>query len=175
MLGAILALVLVAAAPAIAQVSQEQSERRITSGTASPKTEISNKGNNVNLCPTTQQAAQTGNVANEQGVVQYNANADDLDFTGSEIGLTPSESAECTQEIRQAAGAAPAKAAPAPTAAAAPAPTAVAPAPPAQAKAGGAQAKALPATGGLDIAPLLGLGAGALLVSGGLLARKIIR
>jgi hypothetical protein len=179
MLGAILALVLVAASPAIAQVSQEQSERRITSGTASPKTEISNKGNNVNLCPTTQQAAQTGNVANEQGVVQYNSNADDLDFTGSEIGLTPSESAECTQEIRQAAGAAPAKAAPpaaapAPTAAA-PAPTAAAPAPPAQAKAGGAQAKALPATGGLDIAPLLGIGAGALLVSGGLLARKIIR
>jgi hypothetical protein len=171
MLGAILALVLVAAAPAIAQVSQEQSERRITSGTASPKTEISNKGNNVNLCPTTQQAAQTGNVANEQGVVQYNSNADDLDFAGSEIGLTPSESAECTQEIRQAAGAAPAKAAPA----GAPAPTAAAPAPPAQAKAGGAQAKALPATGGLDIAPLLGIGAGALLVSGGLLARKIIR
>ena len=171
MLGAILALVLVAAAPAIAQVSQEQSERRITSGTASPKTEISNKGNNVNLCPTTQQSAQTGNVANEQGVVQYSSNADDLDFAGSEIGLTPSESAECTQEIRQAAGAAPAKAAPA----AAPAPTAAAPAPPAQAKAGGAQAKALPATGGLDIAPLLGIGAGALLVSGGLLARKIIR
>jgi hypothetical protein len=182
MLGAILALVLVAAAPAIAQVSQEQSERRITSGTASPKTEISNKGNNVNLCPTTQQATQTGNVANEQGVVQYNSNADDLDFTGSEIGLTPSESAECTQEIQQAAAAAPpAKAAPAaaaaaPTAGAAPAPTAAAPAPPAQAKAGGgAQAKALPATGGLDIAPLLGLGAGALLVSGGLLVRRIIR
>jgi LPXTG-motif cell wall-anchored protein len=92
--------------------------------------------------------------------------------------LTPSESAECTQEIRQAAGATPAKAAPAaapaPTAAA-PAPTAGAPAPPAQAKAGAAQAKALPATGGLDIASLLGLGAGALLVSGGLLVRKIIR
>ena len=170
MLGAILALVLVAAAPAIAQVSQEQSERRITSGTASPKTEISNKGNNVNLCPTTQQAAQTGNVANEQGVVQYNSNADDLDFAGSEIGLTPSELAECTQEIRQAAGAAPAKAAPAGAAA-----VGAAPAPPAQAKAGGAQAKALPATGGLDIAPLLGIGAGALLVSGGLLARRIIR
>jgi LPXTG-motif cell wall-anchored protein len=93
--------------------------------------------------------------------------------------LTPSESAECTQEIRQAAGATPAKAAPAaapaPTAAAAPAPTAGAPAPPAQAKAGAAQAKTLPATGGLDIASLLGLGAGALLVSGGLLVRKIIR
>jgi hypothetical protein len=33
----------------------------------------------------------------------------------------------------------------------------------------------LPPTGGLDIAPLLGLSAGALLVAGGLLARKMIR
>jgi hypothetical protein len=33
----------------------------------------------------------------------------------------------------------------------------------------------LPPTGGLDIVPLLGLGAGALLVAGGLLARRMIR
>ena len=175
MLGAILALVLAAAAPALGQVSQEQSERRITSGAASPKTEISNKGNNVNLCPTGQQATQTGNVANEQGVNQYASRADNIDFSGSEIGITPDVSGTCDQTIRQAAAAAPAKAAPA-AAAPAPAPSAAAAAPaPAQAKAGGAQAKALPATGGIDVAPLVGLGAGALLVSGGLLARRIIR
>ena len=33
----------------------------------------------------------------------------------------------------------------------------------------------LPATGGLDAIPLLGLGAGALLVAGGLLVRKLTR
>jgi LPXTG-motif cell wall-anchored protein len=33
----------------------------------------------------------------------------------------------------------------------------------------------LPATGGLDAIPFLGLGGGALLVAGGLLARRIIR
>ncbi|HZB83485.1 MAG TPA: LPXTG cell wall anchor domain-containing protein, partial [Rubrobacteraceae bacterium] len=44
-----------------------------------------------------------------------------------------------------------------------------------EAKAGKAEAKALPATGGLDSLPLLGLGAGALLVAGGLLARKMTR
>jgi hypothetical protein len=40
----------------------------------------------------------------------------------------------------------------------------------AEAKAGCAKAKELPRTGGGDLAPLLGLGAGILLVTGGLLA-----
>ena len=104
MLVAMLAIVVVAAAPAIAQVaSQEFSERRITSGAATPKVAISNTGNNANLCPTAQQVVNTGNVANEQGVVQYASRADDIDFTGSEITITPSETAECTQTIEQAA------------------------------------------------------------------------
>ncbi len=45
---AMLAIVLVAAVPALAQVSNEFSERRITSGKASPSFAFSNKGNNVN-------------------------------------------------------------------------------------------------------------------------------
>src|SRR5919199_896785 len=69
LLGAVLSMTLVAAAPALAQVAeQEFSERRITSGKASPSFSVSNKGDNANLCPTGQQATQTGNVANEQGV-----------------------------------------------------------------------------------------------------------
>ena len=102
---AMLAVVLVAAAPAIAQVAQGFSERRITSGPASPKVEVKNTGDNVNLCPTVQQIAQTGNVANEQGVVQYFSTADDLDFTGSSITIEPSETASCTETIEQAAAA----------------------------------------------------------------------
>ena len=167
MLGAIVAMVVVAAAPALAQVGQGFSERRDTSGTATPKVAISNKGNNANLCTALQQAAQTGQVLNEQGVVQYVSKADDLELAGSELGLTPSETAECTQQIQQAAAAGPkaeAKAGKAEAKAGAP-----------EAKAGKAEAKALPATGGLDSLPLLGLGAGALLVAGGLLARKMIR
>ena len=102
---AMLAVVVVAAIPAIAQVSQEQSERRITSGPASPKVEIKNSGDNVNECGPIQQIAQTGNVANEQGVVQYFSTADDLDFTGSSLTITTDESATCTQTIEQAAAA----------------------------------------------------------------------
>jgi hypothetical protein len=85
--------------------SQEFSERRITSGPATPSFTVSNSGNNANLCPAGQQTAQTGNVANEQGVIQDASKADDLDFTGSSITVTPSETATCTQGIEQAAAA----------------------------------------------------------------------
>jgi hypothetical protein len=102
---AMLAVVLVAAVPALAQVSQEFSERRDTSGSASPKVAVSNTGDNVNLCPTVQQVANTGQVLNEQGVVQYFSTADDLDFAGSSITIEPSETASCTETIEQAAAA----------------------------------------------------------------------
>jgi LPXTG-motif cell wall-anchored protein len=177
LLGALVAMVVVAAAPALAQVSQEQSERRITSGKSSPSFSVSNKGNNANLCPTGQQAANTGQVANEQGAVQYNSKADDLDFSGSSLTITPSETAECTQTIEQAAAAGP-KAEAKAGKAEAKAPEAKAEAKAPEAKAGKAEAKAgeLPKTGGIaGTASLLGLGAGALLVAGGLLARRIIR
>jgi hypothetical protein len=90
-----------AAAPA----SQEFSERRITSGPATPNATVSNTGDNVDLCPAVQQTAQTGNVANEQGVIQGASKADDLDFSGSEITVTPSETATCDQTLRQSAAA----------------------------------------------------------------------
>jgi hypothetical protein len=167
LLVAMLAVGLVAAAPAMAQVGQGFSEARDKSGTATPKVEVKNTGNNANLCPTLQQAVQTGQVLNEQGTVQYVSNPDDIDLTGSEIGLTPDQTAACTQQITQSTGAGPkaeAKAGKAEAKAGAP-----------EAKAGGAAAKALPATGGLGSLPLLGLGGAALLLGGGLLARKMSR
>ena len=172
MLAAMLAVVLVAAAPAIAQVGQEFSESRNKSGAASPKTEISNTGDQANLCAAILQAANTGNVLNEQGVLQYDQyrRGEDIEFEGSDITITPELTQTCEQTIRQVteAGKGEAKAGEA------------------EAKAGGAEAQAggggggagggakeLPRTGG--VIPLLGLGAGALLVTGGLLARKIFR
>jgi hypothetical protein len=102
---AMLAVVLVAAAPAIAQVAQGFGESRVTSGKASPSVAVSNKGDNVNLCPSVQQVANTGQVANEQGAVQFESKADDIGFSGSEETITPSETAGCTQTISQAAAA----------------------------------------------------------------------
>ena len=104
---AMLAIVLVAAAPAIAQgVGQEFSERRNTSGSSSPKVVVSNTGDNANLCPEVQQLSQTGQVLNEQGVVQYFSTADDIDFSGSSISIgtesAPADlSGTCTQTIEQ--------------------------------------------------------------------------
>ena len=95
-----------AAAPA----SQEFSERRITSGPAAPKAAVSNTGDNVDLCPVVQQIAQTGNVANEQGVIQDASTADDLDFTGSSLTVGTENApatvtATCDQTLSQSAAA----------------------------------------------------------------------
>ena len=105
MLGAMVAMVVVAAAPALAQVGQGFGESRVTSGKSSPSFSVSNKGNNVSLCPAGQQVGQTGQVANEQGALQYASKADDIGFSGSELTVTPSETAECTQTLSQAAAA----------------------------------------------------------------------
>jgi hypothetical protein len=102
---ALLAIVLVAAAPAIAQVTQPFKESNIKSGAASPKTDISNSGNNVNMCPTVEQDANTGNVANEQGVTQYDTETGDIDFEGSSIDIEPSTTATCDQSISEAVAA----------------------------------------------------------------------
>src|ERR671933_1095340 len=191
-LGAMLAMMLVVAAPAVAQVGQGFSERRITSGKASPSTRISNTGDNVNICAPIQQVVNTGNVANEQGITAYESRLDDVDFEGSDITLEPSETVECTQSIEQAAAAGPggeakaggavataggAVAAPAPAAGGGGGPAAAAIAPVlapggvagVAARAGGGT---LPSTGGPAGALVLALGAGGLLVGGGLIAYR---
>ncbi len=107
LLAAMVAIVLVAAAPAIAQVSQGFSEEDVESGDVEPVTEITNSGNNVSMCPTVHQAANSGNVQNEQGVVQYQVpEADDIGFGGSSITIASESAGECTTTIEQAAAAA---------------------------------------------------------------------
>jgi LPXTG-motif cell wall-anchored protein len=191
-LGAMLVMMLVVAAPAVAQVGQGFSERRVTSGKASPSTRISNTGDNVNICAPVQQVVNTGNVANEQGITAYESRLDDLDFEGSDITMEPSETVECTQSIEQAAAAGPGGEAKAGGAvataggavAAVPAPAGGGGGPVAAvvapvlapggvagvaARAGGGM---LPSTGGPAGALILALGAGALLVGGGLMAYR---
>ena len=84
-------------------VSQEFSERRIQSGSASPSSSFSNSGDNVNACPTNQQVVNTGNVANQQGVTQYNSTDGDIDVTGSSINITSDQTVTCDQTLNQSA------------------------------------------------------------------------
>ena len=105
LLAAMVAIVLVAAAPAMAQVAQGFSQEDVESGGVSPAVGISNKGNNVNLCPTVLQNANSGNVQNEQGVVQYEVELDSIGFGGSSITMGAGTAGECTQTINQAASA----------------------------------------------------------------------
>jgi hypothetical protein len=135
-IGAAVGTMVTMSAPVMAQdFGQEFSERRITSGAANPTTTIRNTGDNVNLCAPVQQVSNTGNVANEQGVVEsdngffptdnrfgffpvddrfgffpndnlgFGFGNGDIDLTGSEINIEPSATAECTQTIEQAAAA----------------------------------------------------------------------
>ena len=106
LLAAMVAVVLVAAAPAIAQVGQGFSQEDVESGDVEPTVEISNTGNNANICPTVLQSANSGNVQNEQGVAQYQDEVDDIEFEGSNITFEVAAEGSCTQTIQQAAAAA---------------------------------------------------------------------
>ena len=205
MLVATMAMGLLIAAPAIAQVGQE-GEQEGESGEVDQSFEVSGSGSNGNSCAPLQGSAQSGNSQNQGNVVQERSESDDFEFdeTGSDISSSGSNSTECVQEVNQAASAAaapkttpppPPKAAPAPPPPPPPAPKAApapppppAPAPPPPPKAEEKKAeekkaeekkaeekKALPKTGGSGAASLFALGAGALLVAGGLLTRRLAR
>ena len=184
LLAAMLAMMLVVAAPAVAQVSEEFGQEIEDTGNVGTNFSATGGGNSANQCAGGAiQFGQSGNTQNGQGGLQYTSTSDDIEAEGSSFGVTPTVSAECKQQIQQATAAgkaapppppapspaAPSKAAPPP---AAPSKAASPPAPP---KAGAEAKKELPKTGGGSAASLFGLGAGALLVGGGLLVRKIVQ
>lgn len=107
----VILLIAVAVAPALAQ-DQGFEASGIKSGNANPSVKISNSGDFVNLCTPIQQVANTGNVINEQGVLQANnatndqyADSDqgntigDIDMEGSSINIDPTLDASCDQAI----------------------------------------------------------------------------
>ena len=186
LLAAMLALVVVAASPAFAQ-SGDVIE--VEEGDVTQTTETTVADSIVQNCPASITFAD-GNV-NVQGVesgqltnvtISGDENELAIEQALTQSGFNPSAAATCTQEIAQAAAAGEGKAEAKAGGAEAKAGEAKAEAPKAEAKAGGgaeakaggAEAKAeLPKTGGG--ASLLALGAGALLVGGGLVARRIIK
>ena len=192
LLAAALAMALITAVPAVAQVGQENDQEG-ESGEVDQSFTVTGSGNSANQCAALLGGAQSGNSQNQIGVVQSDeSDADDFEFdeTGSDVTLSPELAEECEQIINQAAASATApKAAPAPKTEAkaeekeAEAKKSEAKTSSTQDKTEGKKAekkkaeekKELPKTGGSGTASLLVLSTGVLSVAGGLLARKLFR
>ena len=108
MLAALLAMamVLMAAIPAIAQVTQE-TEQEGESADIDQDFSTTQEGDNSTQCAGIQGAANTGNPQNVTDIVQYVSEADDFEFeeVGSTIDVSPTNTTDCTSEVNQAASA----------------------------------------------------------------------
>jgi LPXTG-motif cell wall-anchored protein len=193
LLAAALAMTLMVAVPAIAQVNQE-SEQEGESGKVGQEFSVTGSSGSANQCAALLGGAQSGNSQSQINVAQSDkSEADDfeLEDSGSDVTLTPEQAEECEQIINQAAAASSAapKAVPASKSEAKAATTKAeekkaeekkaeeqkaAEEKKAEAKKAEAK-KELPKTGGSGVSSLFALGAGALLVGGGLLARRIVK
>ena len=105
MLVAILALVLVAAAPVVAQVGFEISDTENESGGIETENAFEIAGNNNSACLGQLQFGQTGNFTNQQGALQYASDVDDLEFAGGELEFAPENETGCEQAVQQSSAA----------------------------------------------------------------------
>jgi hypothetical protein len=105
-LGVLLAMLIVAAVPATAQIDQE-GEQESESGEVNQTFEVSSTGDNSNQCANVQGVANTGNAQNQIDLIQYGSEADDFEFdeVGSSIEVSPENSTTCDQQVNQAASA----------------------------------------------------------------------
>ena len=106
LLAAMLALVLVAAAPVIAQVTGPNfDDQESESGGIGTSTELAIDGNNNSQCAGLLQFGQTGSVSNEQGTLQYFTIGGDNEFEGPETEFAPENETACEQAVQQSAAA----------------------------------------------------------------------
>jgi hypothetical protein len=101
-----MAMVLMAALPAIAQVTQED-EQEGESADINQDFSVTSEGDNSNQCAGIQGASNTGNSQNVIDLIQYESITDDFEFeeVGSSLDVSPTNTTECTSEVNQAASA----------------------------------------------------------------------
>ena len=104
MLAAILALMLVVAAPAIAQVTNAVGQESET-GDVTAKFSATQSGNSSNQCVTPLQFGNTGSLQNGQAVLQYSSSSGDIGEGGSTFTFSPTLTATCNQAVQQSAAA----------------------------------------------------------------------
>jgi len=105
LLVAVLAMVMLAAAPVIAQVGNEFDDQEFESGEIETETSLSIEGNNNNQCAGLLQFGQTGNFANQQGTTQYDNPELEQEFAGPEYEFAPENETACEQAVQQSAAA----------------------------------------------------------------------
>jgi len=80
-------------------------DQELESGDIETENDISIDGNNNNQCVGALQFGQTGNIANQQGTLQYCAGGDDNEFEGPETEFAPENETECDQAVQQSSAA----------------------------------------------------------------------
>jgi len=166
----LVAMVLVATAPAVAQVENTFDDQEGESSSIGTNTQIVVEGDNNSSCTGLLQFSNTGNLGESQGSSQYFSGSNEVEFNASEFEFGPGSGQECEQQIQQSAAASKGeKATPEQEEKKAEVK------PEAKKEEKKEEKKELPKSGGNGSASLLALGAGALLVGGGLLARRFIR
>ena len=103
--GAMLALLLLVAIPAIAQVSFGTGQGIETTGNVALNTTVTGSGDNGSQCVAPEQFGNTGNVQNAQGFLQYGSTSGDIEFGGSSMTFSPTLTDTCSQTVQQAAAA----------------------------------------------------------------------
>jgi hypothetical protein len=105
-IAAMLAMLMMATAPAMADIDQE-SEQESESGDVDQSFEVSSSGDNSNQCAGIQGVANTGNAQNQLDLVEFFSLADDFEFdeVDSDVDVSPENSTDCDQEVNQAASA----------------------------------------------------------------------
>ena len=106
LLAALLAMLVVAAVPAIAQLDQG-TEQEGESGDLDQTFEVTGEGDNSSQCVGIQGVGNTGNAQNVIDVIQYGSTADDFEFeeVDSSIDVSPTSTTTCDQQVNQAASA----------------------------------------------------------------------
>ncbi len=106
LLAALLAMLVVAAVPAIAQVEQEF-EQDTESGDVDQTFTVTGGGSNGSSCVGISGVTNTGNLQDETGFIQYASEIEEFeqDDVGANLTVTGTGTTTCTQDVNQAAAA----------------------------------------------------------------------
>ncbi len=105
LLAAMLAIAVLAVAPAVAQVIENELEQAAESGDLGIGFGASLEGDNSNQCAPALQFGNTGNNQNAQTLTQYFSAAEDIGIEGGSISFAPEFENACEQAVQQAAAA----------------------------------------------------------------------